>query len=917
MRVAIIGQAAFGAAVYERLRHDGHEIVGVFTPPDKGDKKDPLAAAATRDGVYLRQFPSWKKNKVLNPEVFEEYKACNPELNVMAFVSQFIPDEVLEYPPLQTIQYHPSVLPLHRGGSAINHTIINGDAEAGFTIFWVDRGVDAGPILLQRSYPIEENDTVTSIYTRELFPGGVDGMAEAVQLVKEGRAPRIVQDESKATHEPLHKKAVAKIDFTQPAQKVHNFIRGSDSEPGAWAIINGKQTTVFGSRLVSDLADLKNEACHTEQPIVVGDGESKLEAFVTENVLVFPCGDGQGVSVQYIQLEGGHMTLAANHFRGIGNQVVEERKLNAEEADIEARVYRVWATSLKLSAENMAPTTNFFDLGAGSLEATQLVANLSEEFDQDFPSSMLYSSPSVRGFAYAVIDFLANGGHEPVKIHKPTKVFKHKIKNTTIELPLQVLINGNWVDARSGNVYDTINPATEQPICAVPSCDVADVEDAVRAARHAFESGVWSGMNGRDRAIILNRLADLMERHKDELALIECLDSGIPITLAKKTHIGMAIDSIRYFAGWAGKIQGRVIPVNSNEPGKHHLTYTRHEPVGVCALILPWNFPCMLLGWKLGPALAAGNTVIVKPSPFTPLTALKVCQLAQEAGVPAGVLNVITGPGAAIGQALSSHMNIDKVAFTGSTMVGKLVMEAAARSNLKRVSLELGGKSPLIIFADADLKAAASAAASASWFNVGQNCIAGSRIYVEEAVYEKFKQMMVAKAKERVVGDPLDRRSEHGPMNNKPHFERVLGYIQQAVAEGANLLYGGVRHGDTGYYIAPAVLADLTDNMTITREETFGPICQLYKFKNGDIEGVLKRANNSEYGLCGGVFTSNMSVAFNVADRIKAGTVFINEYNKTDVAAPFGGFKQSGFGRDLSEYAIQWYTETKAVTIKY
>ena len=475
--------------------------------------------------------------------------------------------------------------------------------------------------------------------------------------------------------------------------------------------------------------------------------------------------------------------------------------------------------------------------------------------------------------------------------------------------PKQLLINNKWVEGSAGRTFATINPATGDEICQVAEADAADVEVAVAAARAAFENRAWRRMPAAARGRLLYRLADLMEQNIEELAQLESLDNGKPLRESRRVDLPLAIACYRYFAGWADKIQGRTIPVSGN-----YFCYTRHEPIGVVAQIIPWNFPLMMQAWKLAPALAAGNTIVLKPAEQTPLSALRVGQLIVEAGFPPGVVNILPGFGPTAGAALASHMQVDKIAFTGSTEVGHLIMEAAARSNLKRVTLELGGKSPNIVFADADMDDALEGAHAGIFFNQGQSCVAGSRVYVEEKIYDEFVARSAERARERKVGDPLDMKTEQGPQVDQTQFDRIMNYISIGAAEGARLVCGGERVLDRGYFIRPAVFADVTDSMRIAREEIFGPVMSILRFKT--VREVIERANDTDFGLAAGVWTKDISKANTVANGVRAGTVWVNCYNALDPAAPFGGFKQSGMGRELGEYGLQQYTEVKAVTVK-
>jgi aldehyde dehydrogenase (NAD+) len=473
----------------------------------------------------------------------------------------------------------------------------------------------------------------------------------------------------------------------------------------------------------------------------------------------------------------------------------------------------------------------------------------------------------------------------------------------------KLLINNEWVDSASGKTFPTINPATAEEICQVAEADAADVDRAVHAARVAFETGPWHKMTASQRGILLNRLADLIEKHADELAQLEALDNGKPYAVACAADLPLVVACYRYYAGWADKIQGKTIPVNGN-----YFCYTRHEPVGVVGQIIPWNFPLLMQAWKLGPALASGCTVVMKPAEQTPLTALRVGELLVEAGFPPGVVNLLPGYGPTAGAAIVNHMDVDKVAFTGSTEVGRLIMQGAATSNLKRVTLELGGKSPNIVFADADMEEAIEGSHQALFFNQGQCCCAGSRLFVEEKCYDEFVEKSVARAKRRTVGDPFDKKTEQGPQVDRDQFNKVMGYIDAGKKDNAKLLAGGNRVGDKGYFIEPTIFGDVQDNMKIAQEEIFGPVMSILRFK--DLDEVVDRANKTLYGLAAAVWTRDISKAHAVANAVRAGTVWVNCFDVFDAGAPFGGFKQSGIGRELGEYALQNYTEVKTVTVK-
>jgi aldehyde dehydrogenase (NAD+) len=483
----------------------------------------------------------------------------------------------------------------------------------------------------------------------------------------------------------------------------------------------------------------------------------------------------------------------------------------------------------------------------------------------------------------------------------PRKAARPQIRQT------QLLIDGQWTPARSGKTFETINPATEEVIASVAEADAADVEMAVRAARKAFDEGPWPRMDARERGRIMMRLADLMEAEIDELAALESLDNGKPVSDAKLGDIPLAIQVIRYYAGWADKIQGATIPINGN-----FFCYTRKEPVGVAGQIIPWNFPILMVAWKWGPALAAGCTVVMKPAEQTPLTALRLARLAQEAGVPDGVINVVPGFGPTAGAAIVKHPGIDKVAFTGSGETAQIIMRQAA-DQLKRLTFELGGKSPNIVFADADLDAAAAGAHVGIYLNQGQCCCAGSRLFVEDKIHGEFVERVVADSKARRVGDPFDPATQQGPQVDKAQFDKIMGYIQAGQKEGATLAAGGGRVGDKGFFIEPTVFTNVKDEMAIAREEIFGPVLSVLRFS--DMDELIRRANATNFGLAAAVWTRDIGRAHEAAKRLRAGTVWVNCYDVFDAAAPFGGFKQSGFGRELGEKGLDPYLEHKTVTV--
>ena len=472
----------------------------------------------------------------------------------------------------------------------------------------------------------------------------------------------------------------------------------------------------------------------------------------------------------------------------------------------------------------------------------------------------------------------------------------------------KLFINGKWVNSISGKTFATLNPATGQEICQVAEADSADVDLAVKAARKAFESGPWKKMSAAERGRRINKLADLMEKNLPALAALESLDNGKPLRDSLNADLPLSIKAYRYYAGWCDKTHGKTIPVEGE-----YFCYTKHEPVGVVGQIIPWNFPLLMVAWKWAPALATGCTIVLKPAEQTPLTALRMAELAQEADIPDGVINVVPGFGPTAGAAITSHMDIDKVAFTGEGSTGQLVMQAAAKSNLKRVSLELGGKSPNVVFADADLDAAVEGAYFGLFFNQGQCCCAGSRLFVEEDIHDAFVEKLVARAKKQRVGDPFDMATTQGPQISQEQCDRIMGYIDVGVSEGANLLSGGKRVGSKGYFIQPTIFSGVKDNMRIAKEEIFGPVMNILKFK--DVDEVVQRGNKTFYGLAAAIWTKDITKAHRLANSLRAGTVWVNCYDVFDAAAPFGGFKMSGIGRELGEYALSLYTEVKTVYI--
>lgn len=468
-------------------------------------------------------------------------------------------------------------------------------------------------------------------------------------------------------------------------------------------------------------------------------------------------------------------------------------------------------------------------------------------------------------------------------------------------------IDGQWLPAQSGKTFDTVDPATEEVIAQVAEGDAADVDLAVKAAREAFENGPWSSMDARDRGRLMLKLADAMEEDIDELAALETLDNGKPIKDARNIDVPLAIDCLRYYAGFADKIQGSTIPVRGN-----YFTYTRREPVGVVGQIIPWNFPILMTAWKWGPALATGCTIVMKPAEQTPLTCLRMARLAQKAGIPDGVINVIPGYGPTAGASIVRHPGVDKIAFTGEGLTAQIIMRDAA-ATLKRLTFELGGKSPNIIFSDADLDAAIAGTHFGLYFNQGQCCCAGSRVFVQDKIHDKFVDKIAELNKNRRLGDPFDTATDQGPQVDRAQFDKILKYIDLGKKAGATCVSGGQRFGERGFFVEPTLFANVTDDMAIAKEEIFGPVMSILRFK--EVDEIIARANNTPFGLAAAVWTRDVAKAHYCAKKIRAGTVWVNCYDVFDAAAPFGGFKTSGIGRELGEEGLKAYTESKTVTV--
>lgn len=825
MRIAIIGQSVFAAEVLEKLLAEGFEVVGVFTITDKNGREDVLATTAAKLDIPVFKVAAWRRKGVMIPEVFEQYRSVGATLNVLPYCSQFIPMEVINNAQHGSICYHPSILPRHRGASAISWTLIEDDKEGGFSIFWVDDGLDTGPLLLQKSCKIEDTDTLDTFYKRFLYPEGITSVVESVKMIRDGTAAKTVQTEEGATYDPaMFKEENQILNLNQPARNIFNFIRALDSVPGALAFVETEEGEELPIRLFGA------QVHHGKVPEGVHLKLSGVShpAVVAESGLFITGTDGQAVRVMRIK-KGNKMMEAGKWFaQATGDE--EALQLTDSELELQRKLGEIWNAILKV---DISDDVDFFACGAGSMDVVRLVEEVKDEFSVSLENESLFMNPTFGEFLRLVVLTARSGGSGNKEIRVDFEGFTMRANKREIPVPTQMFINGRFTNGHAQKHLDIVNPTTEEVICQVPVATKEDVDEAVQAAYEAYSSGPWNTINARQRGTLMMKLADLMEAHKEELATIEAVDSGAVYTLALKTHVGMSIDVWRYFAGWADKIEGSTIPVNAARPN-NVLTFTKKEPIGVVGLITPWNYPLMMLSWKMAAAIAAGNTVVIKPAQVCPLTALKFAELSVRAGFPPGVINVTTGTGSVTGQAIVEHPLIRKLGFTGSTEIGKQIMASCGTSNLKKCSLELGGKSPLVIFADCDLDKAVRMGMQAVYFNKGENCIAAGRIFVEDAIHDEFVSRVLKDLKSLTIGDPLNRSTAHGPQNHKTHMDKLVEYCAEGVKEGAKLLAGGKRvEGMKGFFFEPTVFVDVEDDMYIAKEESFGPVMIVSRFCGG------------------------------------------------------------------------------------
>ncbi|KAL8696404.1 MAG: hypothetical protein Q9224_002816 [Gallowayella concinna] len=497
----------------------------------------------------------------------------------------------------------------------------------------------------------------------------------------------------------------------------------------------------------------------------------------------------------------------------------------------------------------------------------------------------------------------------PIQLRRPASASASQltVNNKSISVPTGLFIDGEFVTSKAGNLFTSENPSTGQELLEIQEGREEDVDEAVKVARRTFDDGSWSGSNPLQRAKLLNNLADIFEKNAEEIVALECADTGKTLNQCSKLDVPGSIGTLRYYAGWADKVLGTT---SFNIPGV--FAYTRREPIGVCGQIIPWNFPLMMFIWKIAPALACGNTIVIKSAEATPLSALKACEYIQQAGFPKGVVNLVSGYGKTVGNAIAHHMDIDKLAFTGSTATGRSILKASASSNLKKVTLELGGKSPNIVFPDADMEKAVDWSAWGINMNFGQTCHAGTRIYVHESVYEKFLNAYTERMKQVKVGSSFEDGVDQGPMNSKMQYDKILGYIESGINEGATVHLGGKPiESKKGYHIEPTIFTNVKPEMKIMRDEIFGPVVCIVPFSSE--EEVLRVANDTRYGLAAAIHTKDYERAIRMTNGLKAGTTWVNMYNLIHYSIPFGGYKESGIGMECGEAALDMYTATKAV----
>nr|XP_058934120.1 cytosolic 10-formyltetrahydrofolate dehydrogenase isoform X1 [Kogia breviceps] len=828
MKIAVIGQSLFGQEVYCHLREAGHEVVGVFTVPDKDGKADPLGLKADQDGVPVFKIPRWRVRGQALPSVVATHQALGAELNVLPFCSQFIPPEIINAPRHGSIIYHPSLLPRHRGASAINWTLIHGDKKGGFTIFWADDGLDTGDLLLQKECEILPDDTVSTLYSRFLFPEGVKGMVQAVKLIAEGRAPRLPQPADGATYEGIQKKEAARINWEQPAEAIHNWIRGNDKVPGAWTEACGQKLTFFNSTL-------STEGLVPEGETLPIPGAHRPGVVTGAGLILFG-NDDRMLLVKNIQLEGGKMIPASQFFRGAdsaGLELTEEDLVTAE------AVRGVWKRILP-NVPEVEDSTDFFKSGAASVDIVRLVEEVKELCDGlELENEDIYMATTFGDFLQLLVRKMRGDNKESKCVIDHVEKTVNKL---TLRMPHQLFIGGAFVDAEGGKTYETINPtdgSAGRPHGGAPG----------RAGHHR-----GPGRRGRLHA----GPEDPRGHVHPDLPLLCWL--------------------VRQDPGCHHPRQpGQTQPEPDLDPEGAHRGLWHCHP-----LELPLDDAVLEDGRLPGCGEHGGH----QACPGDPTHSLEVCRADLEGW---------------LSQGRDQHP----------------ARTCCALSNVKKVSLELGGKSPLIIFADCDLSKAVQMGMSSVFFNKGENCIAAGRLFVEDSIHDQFVQRVVEEVGKMKIGNPLNRDTSHGPQNHQAHVRKLVEYCQRGVKEGATLVCGGSQVPRPGFFFEPTVFTDVEDHMFIAQEESFGPVMIISRFANGDVDAVLSRANATEFGLASGVFTRDVSKALYASDKLEAGTVFINTYNKTDVAAPFGGFKQSGFGKDLGEAALNEYLRVKTVTFEY